>query len=51
MGLVLKEIQEQLAIGFKEKTCVGKHVGRKVYLHHGKDFVFMMVSFCQQQLD
>jgi hypothetical protein len=49
--LVLKGVQEQLGIGFMEKMCVGKHVGCKVYLHHGKEFIFMMVSFFQQQLD
>jgi hypothetical protein len=30
---------------------VDKHVGYKVYLYHGKDFVFMMISFSLQQLD
>jgi hypothetical protein len=48
--LVLKGVQGQL-IGFLEKTCVDKHVDRKVYLHHGKDFVFMMDSYFQQKLD
>jgi hypothetical protein len=33
--LVLKGVQEQLGIGFLEKTFVDKHVGYKVYLLHG----------------
>jgi hypothetical protein len=48
--LVLKGVQEQL-IGFLEKTCMDKYVGCKVYLHHGKDFVFMMDSYSLQKLD
>jgi hypothetical protein len=31
--------------------CVDKHVSCKVYLHHGKDFTFMMASFSLLQLD